>query len=102
MAEEKLLLERKHVAQMLSSEEVDKTFSYAKDYIDFISRVKTERESVDYIKERAEAQGFREGDKDKGYFVYKNKFIALWKKGKRPISQGLRIIASHIDTQGLT
>jgi aspartyl aminopeptidase len=101
MAEEKLLLERKHVAQMLSSEEVDKAFSYAKDYIDFISRVKTERESVDYIKERAEAQGFREGDKDKGYFIYKNKFIALWKKGKRPISEGLRIIASHIDTPRL-
>jgi aspartyl aminopeptidase len=86
---------------MLSSEEVDKAFSYAKDYIDFLSRVKTERESVDYIKERAEAQGFREGDKDKGYFIYKNKFIALWKKGKRPISEGLRIIASHIDTPRL-
>jgi len=38
---------------------------------------------------------------EQGYFVYKNKFIALWKKGRKPATEGFRIIASHIDTPRL-
>nr|MCR5855202.1 hypothetical protein [Thermodesulfobacteriota bacterium] len=44
---------------------------------------------------------FKENDIKKGYFIYRNKFLACWRIGKRPVTEGLRIIVSHIDSPRL-
>lgn len=78
-------------------------------YIDFISRCKTERESVIETVKRAEAAGYRNLDDviksgtrlkagDKVYSVCMKKTVALFQIGTEPIEHGLKILGAHIDT----
>ena len=78
-------------------------------YIDFISRCKTERESVVEAVKLAEAAGYQNLDEvikkkitlkagDKVYSVFMKKAIALFQIGNKPIEQGLNILGAHIDT----
>ena len=74
-------------------------------YIDFISRCKTERESVDETIRLAEACGynrFEQGMKlragDKVYAVCMKKTIALFNIGTEPLERGLKILGAHNDT----
>ena len=71
----------------------------AKKYLDFLSECKTERETVEWILNHALKDGFEE-DFSRGNFlkVIKDKSIILARKGVQPLSAGLRIIGSHIDT----
>ena len=95
-----LLYTPKHVYDVIL-EEKEVVESLAKEYIEFLSTVKTERESVEFAKELLNNAGFKEENLEKGYFIYKNKFLAAWKKGKNPLTKGLRIVVSHIDTPRL-
>ena len=95
-----LLYTPKHVYDVIS-EEKEVVESLAKEYIEFLSTVKTERESVEFAKELLNNAGFKEESSEKGYFIYKNKFLAAWKKGKNSLTKGLRIVVSHIDTPRL-
>lgn len=90
-----------HVFEKLKEEEKKELEEFSRDYVDFLSEVKTERESVEFFKEKLTASNFKEEDPERGYFIYRNKFLACWKKGKKPISEGLKIIVSHIDTPRL-
>ena len=78
-------------------------------YIDFISRCKTERESVVEAVKLAEAAGYQNLDEvikkkitlkagDKIYSVFMKKAIALFQIGNKPLEQGLNILGAHIDT----
>ncbi len=77
------------------------------DYLNFITQCKTERATVNYIKERAEKAGFKylpdlgEGHKlkpgTKVMFINNNKAICLGIIGKRPAKEGFRLIAAHLD-----
>lgn len=78
-------------------------------YIDFISRCKTERESVNETIKQAEAVGYKNlddviksGDKlkagDKVYCVCMKKTVALFQIGTEPLENGLKILGAHIDT----
>lgn len=64
---------------------------FARDYMDFISFAKTERRVVDYILNKLK-------DK-KDFFIVNNrgKAIAIYRKGKRPLKDGIRFVAAHID-----
>ncbi|MBR4382655.1 MAG: hypothetical protein IKP64_03765 [Selenomonadaceae bacterium] len=81
----------------------------AEGYIDFISRCKTERESVVETIKRAEAVGYKNlddiikrGEKlkagDKVYAVCMKKTVALFQIGTEPLENGLKILGAHIDT----
>ena len=83
--------------------------SLAAGYIDFISRCKTERESVVEIVKRAEAVGYKNLDDviksggklaagDKVYSVCMKKTVALFQIGTEPLENGLKILGAHIDT----
>lgn len=83
--------------------------SYIKDYIDFLSENKTERECVDYFKALAEKNGFidiknviKEGKKlvpgDRVYSVNMNKNIMLMVVGSQDMENGVNIVGSHIDS----
>lgn len=78
-------------------------------YRDFLSRCKTERESVREAVRQAEAAGYRnlldvvrQGKKlqagDKVYAVNMKKAIVLFNLGDDPLEQGMNILGAHIDT----
>ena len=78
-------------------------------YIDFLSRCKTERESVREAIACAEKSGYknlddviRSGEKlnpgDKVYYQFMKKSVVLFQIGTEPIERGLKILGAHIDT----
>ena len=67
-------------------------------YVDFLSRCKTEREVMDYAREKVEKAGFVDDLKaPKAYRFNRNKTCFLARKGKRPLSEGFRLIGAHAD-----
>ena len=78
--------------EMLKGKE-KKIEAYCLGYMEFLSAAKTEREVVRFVSSKSAD----------GIIVVENRgrSIALIKKGKAPMSSGLRIIASHIDSPRL-
>ena len=81
---------------------------FCEEYKSFLSRCKTERMCVKEIVALAEAKGFvaAEGQSslkagDKVYFVNKHKNVVLYRVGKRPLTEGLRILGAHLDSPRL-
>lgn len=71
-------------------------------YIDFLSRCKTERETVAWVREQVAARGF--GDDFNGSAVVRDlrgKTVFLARKGRRPLSEGIRLLGAHADTPRL-
>ena len=78
---------------------------FAEDYKDFISFGKTERLCVKKTLQILEAKGFVDVETkkelkpgDKVYSVNKNKNVAIFVIGKKPLNEGLRILGAHIDS----
>lgn len=82
---------------------------YIKEYINFISENKTERECVEYFTKKAEEKGFidikkviKENKKlkagDKVYSINMNKNIMLMVVGTQDLENGVNIVGSHIDS----
>lgn len=105
-------MENKNTWEAYSARQLKELETVSGEYIDFLSRCKTERECTDYIVEAAEAAGFKEldalissGNKikagDKVYSVWMNKSAALFKIGKKPVSEGMNILGAHIDSPRL-
>ncbi|HPR55352.1 MAG TPA: aminopeptidase [Deltaproteobacteria bacterium] len=69
--------------------------AYAREYIRFLSEVKTEREAVSYIRDKASL--------DKNIICVENrgKAIALCRIGNRPLDGGIRIVVAHLDSPRL-
>ena len=103
MAEEK---EKKlSVWNKYSDEEKNELESLSKDYINFLSSCKTERESVNHAIRAAEKAGYKNFSEvdslkvgDKIYCEFMKKSIALFQIGSEPIERGLKILGAHIDT----
>ncbi len=76
--------------------------SFAKRYIDFLSSCKTERETIAYVQRRLSGKGYGENPKD-GLFLraFRGKALFAARRGRAPLSQGLRLIAAHADTPRL-
>ena len=81
----------------------------SKGYIEFLTKCKTERESVREIIRRAEAAGYEDLEKivregralapgAKVYQAYMKKAVALFHVGTEPLENGLAILGAHIDT----
>ncbi|MCR5000578.1 MAG: aminopeptidase [Lachnospiraceae bacterium] len=105
-------MEAKNTWEAYNTRQLKELETVSGEYIDFISRCKTERECTDYIVEAAEAAGFKELDElisagtkvkagDKVYSVWMNKSVALFKIGKKPLSEGMNILGAHIDSPRL-
>ena len=80
-----------------------------KNYIDFMSVCKTERESVDFAIAEAEKCGYKNlrdvianrqrlNAGDKVYYAFMNKSLVMFQIGSEPIQNGLKILGAHIDT----
>ena len=106
----KQLRERLAVSQKLVWDHVDQAergaiFSYADHYKTFLDRAKTEREAVQEVLHQAQARGFVDlasrAPGPKAFYNFKGKSVALVVQGQRPLSAGLRIVGSHIDSPRL-
>lgn len=85
---------------------------FSEEYKSFLSLCKTERECIKFFSERLENCGFKKLEElirckvslkpgDKVYATNMNKAIVAFKIGRRPLQEGLNIIAAHIDSPRL-
>lgn len=102
---ERLMVTPKLVWDHVDAAEREAVLAYAERYKSFLTLAKTEREAVAEIEARAKAAGFvdlrRNEPGDRGFYNYKGKVIALVVQGRRPLTDGLRIVAAHIDSPRL-
>ncbi len=78
--------------------EKGKTASFCDGYIDFLTSCKTERETIAFCKHFLEEKGFTaDPGKDKYLATLRGKALFAFRKGTRPLSEGIRIIAAHAD-----
>lgn len=106
---DKLSYKKQNVYESASPEMVKKIFDYADGYVRFLDNAKTEREAVKTAVRLAEDAGFRSytlGDKisvgDNLYCNNRGKSVVFIHVGDDDIeNEGVRIIASHIDSPRL-
>ncbi len=81
-----------------SKKDLKAMHSMAKRYVDFLSDCKTERLVMDYVRERVTKAGFVDDLKAPlAYRFNRNKTCFLARKGKRPLSEGFRLVGAHAD-----
>ncbi len=74
----------------------------AQKYINFLSTCKTERETVDWLMEQAKQKNFALGiNGNSAMLVNRGKTMLLARRGKRPMSEGVRLIGAHVDSPRL-
>ena len=89
-------------------DKIDAAYEYAKNYMEYLDNSKTERDAVRYTIKLAKEQGYVEfklGDKleigGKYYLNNRDKSIYLFRIGEEDVSEGVRILAAHIDSPRL-
>ena len=91
-----------------SVQEMNNIMNYAKGYIDFMNKSKTEREVIKESKKIAESNGFKDIKQfeslkpgDKIYYINREKSMYLAIIGKENVEKGLNIIGAHADSPRL-
>lgn len=84
---------------------VNDVMEYNEGYKDYISKNKTERACVKDSIRLAEAKGFKPLSSfdhlktgDKVYVINRDKNVALFIIGEKPLTEGMRILGAHIDS----
>ena len=103
---EKLFYKKENGTDVLSAEELKVCDEFCEGYKAFLYNCKTEREVSKWAEETAALAGFKPfnafGDPlkagEKVYVMNRGKAIMLCVKGKKPINEGVRISAAHIDS----
>lgn len=105
---EKLLEDTKNAALMMSDEEITSADDFCEGYKRFLNKAKTEREACKEAVRLAKEAGFDEYDPekvysagDKFYKVNREKSVILTVMGQKPLSDGIRLAAAHIDSPRL-
>lgn len=106
--QKKLLYTKKNGYYDIKDAEKKAIFDFCEGYKDFLNEGKTERECVHYAINEAEKNGFvllksksnlKKGDKV--YVVNRDKSILLALIGEKPMQEGTRVVAAHIDSPRL-
>ena len=111
-AEMESKMEKKNVWETYNEVQLQELEDYAREYMDFLNRGKTERECVDVIVNKIEGEGYRELQTlikekktlkkgDKVYAVCMNKSIVMFQIGEKPMAEGMNILGAHIDSPRL-
>ncbi len=104
LLQEQLMMDPKNMGELLDDETLQAVQNFCEGYKKFLDRAKTEREAVDVTLEMLEQYGYvpfvagkqyRPGDKV--YTVNRGKAMIMATMGRRPVAEGVRIGASHID-----
>ncbi len=88
--ESKYAYKKKTAWEIFSKVQIKNSFDFCEDYKKFLDSAKTEREAIKRINEIAKAG-------KKKIIVNRQTEAAIIVPGKKPISEGLRIVISHID-----
>jgi aspartyl aminopeptidase len=106
--EVKLLYKEEMIWDGLSKKDEKAVMAFAEDYKDFLTEGKGLREVAKLIIELAKKAGYRDLAKvktakagTKVYVVNRGKGVAMAILGKRPIDDGINVVASHIDAPRL-
>ncbi len=102
-------MENKCIWNKYSKKQLTELEAFNAEYIDFISKCKTERECVDEMVAQIEAAGYadinsfiKENKKvkagDKLYAVNMNKSLVMIHMGSKPLEEGVNILGAHIDS----
>ena len=81
--------------EIFSDTDKKKVFDFCEEYKAFLNKVKTEREAINFINKKAR------NNKEIKIVSNRGKETALIVKGEKPVSEGLRIVISHVDTPRL-
>lgn len=105
MEKSELLYKKKNVYEACDKAVIDAAYEYAKGYVKFIDRAKTEREAVEETISYISKHGFTEYKfgmplkvGDKLFYNNRGKNIFIFTIGKESINNGIRISAAHIDS----
>lgn len=105
---EKLLTKKKSAFEALDGKTLNCAMEYAEGYKDYLDSGKTEREITKNTEKILREHGYTEyaiGDSLEvgGKYFYNNsgKNIYAFRIGKRPVREGIRILAAHIDSPRL-
>ncbi len=97
-----------NVWKKYAGNKVKPVMEFGKEYIDFMSVSKTERETVENSIELASKAGFKDlmnvkkvKAGDKLYFNNRGKSLFLFVVGSKDISEGLNILGAHVDSPRL-
>ncbi len=103
---ELLFNKKENGADIMSEDELKICDEFCEGYKKFLFDCKTEREAAAWAVKTAQAAGFKPFNEfgeplkagEKVYYLNRGKAIILCVKGKRPINEGVRISAAHIDS----
>ncbi|MBE6547514.1 MAG: aminopeptidase [Ruminococcaceae bacterium] len=104
----KLTYTKKNFYKESTEEQINAAFEYCKGYAEYLDGSKTEREAVKYSIALAEANGYKPYSfgmeikaGDKYYYNNRSRCLFLFRVGSEDINNGIRILASHIDSPRL-
>ena len=92
--ESKFAYKKKSAWETFTDEQIKKSFDFCIDYKKFLDCAKTERETISFINNSANKS-------KKKIFINHGKSAAIVIPGKKPISDGIRIVISHVDSPRL-
>ena len=92
--ESKYAYKKKSAWEIFTKDQIKKAFDFSEEYKTFLNDCKTERESVQKIKEIAKKS-------KKKMTTNREKEAAIIVPGKKSVRKGLRIVISHIDSPRL-
>ncbi len=98
---EKLAYSSPHVWDKLAEDEKQAAGQLANDYKQFLTEAKTERECIETIVDLLEKRGFKQEGESRFYKIFREKVLAAVVAGRKPVYEGIRLIASHIDSPRL-
>ncbi len=108
MSNKELTYKKKNFYKDSTKEEITNAYEYCNGYVDYLDNSKTEREAVKYSIELAEKNGYKPytfgmsmNVGDKFYYNNRGRCLFLFKIGTEDINNGIRILASHIDSPRL-
>ncbi len=102
-------MERKNAWKTYQKKDLKALEKLNKNYLEFLSIGKTERECVTETVRQAKEAGYLSLEEvlkkgkalkagDKVYAVCMNKAVALFQMGKKPLEEGMNILGAHIDS----
>lgn len=102
---ERLLMEPENGGIRMPEEEIGQAYEFCEGYKAFLDHAKTEREAVSHIVPMLEEKGYVPFDPSHKYKpgdkVYRNnrgQALILCTMGSRPLTDGVKMMASHIDS----
>lgn len=106
--EEKLFMKKENGWNTVDTRKKEEIFNYAKGYMNFLNKAKTEREFIVEATKMAKENGYKDISEfeklqpgDKVYFVNREKSMYLAIIGTEDIEKGLHIIGAHVDSPRL-